>query len=149
MKLNKNGIDLMHEFEGCNLHAYLCPAKVWTIGYGNTYYESGRSVKEGDWIDQERANSLFITIAEEFATRVRSLLKTTLNENQFSSLVSFAYNLGIANLNSSTLLKKVNANKNDPTIFAEFLKWNKAGGKVLNGLTKRRQSEANLYYKAI
>jgi lysozyme len=147
MKLNQKGIDLMHQFEGCKLKAYLCPAKVWTIGWGNTYYESGRPVKEGDTITQDRADRMFLTIAEEFGVRVRSLLKTTLNENQFSALVSFTYNVGVANLKSSTLLKKVNLNKNDPTIFAEFLRWNKAGGKVLNGLTKRRQAEANLYYE--
>ena len=149
MKLNQLGTDLMHEFEGLKLTAYLCPAKVWTIGYGNTYYESGRPVKSGDVITNERADRLFETVANEFAMRVRSLLRVQLNENQFSALVSFCYNLGVANLKSSTLLKKVNINPNDPSIFAEFLRWNKAGGKVLAGLTRRRESEANLYYKKL
>jgi lysozyme len=147
MKLNEKGIKLMHEFEGLKLTAYLCPAKKWTIGYGNTYYESGRPVKEGDTITKERAEKLFESIANDFAIRVRSLLKVTLNENQFSALVCFTYNVGVANLRPSTLLRKVNASPNDPTIFAEFLKWNKAGGKVLSGLTRRRQAEANLYYE--
>lgn len=146
MKLNKAGIDLMHEFEGCSLEAYLCPANKVTIGFGNTYYEDGRPVKMGDKITQERADQLFLFIAEDFAKRVRTLLKTILNENQFSSLVSFAYNAGVANLNKSTLLKKVNANPMDPTITNEFLKWNKGGGKVLAGLTRRRNAEAKLYF---
>lgn len=147
MKLNKEGIDLMHKWEGLKLEAYLCPAKIPTIGYGNTYYEDGRKVKIGDVITEERADQLFLMVAEDFAKRVRSLVKKTLNENQFSALVSFAYNLGVANLKSSTLLKKVNINPEDPSIRTEFLKWNKAGGKVLTGLTRRREDEAKLYFK--
>jgi lysozyme len=146
MKLNQAGIKLMHDFEGCKLTAYLCPANVATIGYGNTYYEDGKPVKLGDTITQERANELFNMIAEDFAKRVRTLLRVTINENQFSALVSFAYNAGVANLNKSTLLKKVNANPIDPTIDAEFLKWNKANGQVLAGLTRRRQAESKLYF---
>ena len=146
MRLNKAGIDLMHDFEGCRLEAYLCPASVPTIGYGSTYYEDGRPVKLGDAITQERADQLFQAIAEDFAKRVRSLLKVGLNENQFSALVSFTYNVGVANLKKSTLLKKVNINPSDPTITDEFLKWNKAGGKVLAGLTRRREEEAKLYF---
>ena len=139
MRLNKAGIDLMHDFEGCRLEAYLCPASVPTIGYGSTYYEDGRPVKLGDAITQDRADQLFEAIAEDFAKRVRSLLKLGLNENQFSALVSFTYNVGVANLKKSTLLKKVNINPLDSTIEDEFLKWNKAGGKVLAGLTRRRR----------
>ena len=146
MKLNQAGIKLMHEFEGCKLQAYLCPAKKWTIGYGNTYYENGKPVKQGDTITKERAESLFLGIAEDFAKRTRTLLKKELTENQFSALVCFAYNCGIANLQKSTLLKKVNVNPTDPTIHNEFLKWNKAGGKVLAGLTRRREAESKLYF---
>jgi lysozyme len=146
MKLNQAGINLMHEFEGCKLTAYLCPANKWTIGYGNTYYETGKPVKLGDTITQERANELFNMIAEDFAKRVRTLLKTVLNENQFSALVSFAYNCGVANLNKSTLLRKVNANPNDPSITNEFIKWDKANGQPLAGLTRRRTAEAKLYF---
>lgn len=147
MKLNKNGTELMHHFEGCKLDSYLCPAKIPTIGWGNTFYESGRKVKIDESISQERADRLFEWVAESFATQVRQLVKVQLNENQFSALVCFAYNLGVNNLRSSTLLKKVNANPNDPEIFTEFLRWNKAGGVVLNGLVKRRQAEGNLYYQ--
>ncbi len=146
MKLNDAGIDLMHQFEGCKLTAYLCPANKWTIGFGNTFYEDGRSVKQGDVISQERADKLFSMIAEDFAIRVRSLLRVTLNENQFSALVSFAYNAGIGNLKASTLLKKVNVNPNDPTINDEFMKWISKGTSFERGLRRRREAESKLYF---
>ena len=147
MKLNESGSDLIKSFEGLKLAAYLCPAKVPTIGYGNTLYEDGTPVKIGDRISNDVANKLFNVIASEFADRVRPLVKSSISENQFSALVSFAYNVGIGNLKSSTLLKKVNINPNDESIRVEFMKWNKANKKVLAGLTKRRQAEADLYFK--
>jgi len=147
MKLNKAGADLIKEFEGCKLKAYQCSAKKWTIGYGNTFYEDGSPVLPGHAITQEKANQLFELIANEFASKVAKLVSSNVTDNQFGALVSFAYNCGIANLQKSTLLKKVNANHSDPSIRAEFLKWNKAGGKVLAGLTRRREAEANLYFK--
>jgi lysozyme len=151
MKLNKKGIEMMHKYEGLRLTAYLCPAKVWTIGYGNTFYEDGSRVKQGDKITKERAYELFVTITNmSFVDPIKKrLLKVELNENQFSALVCFAYNVGIANLSKSTLLKKVNINPNDFTIRNEFMRWNKANGKVLRGLTLRRESEANLYFENI
>jgi lysozyme len=136
----------MHEFEGLRLDAYLCPANIPTIGWGNTYYESGRKVKIGETITKQRADALFLWVANSFATQVKSMLKVQLNENQFSALVSFAYNVGNANLRSSTLLRLVNANPSDSNIRSQFLRWNKAGGKELAGLTRRRQAEANLYF---
>lgn len=147
MKLNKAGADLIKSFEGCKLEAYKCSANKETIGFGNTFYEDGSPVKMGDKITHDRADSLFELISDSFAAKVKPLITANLSENQYSSLVSFAYNCGIANLKSSTLLKKVNANPNDPTIRAEFEKWNKAGGKVLAGLTRRRKAEADLYFK--
>jgi lysozyme len=150
MKLNNKGIEMMHKYEGLKLTAYLCPAKVWTIGYGNTFYEDGTKVKQGDKITKERADQLFINITNKnFAEPLLKLIKVKLNENQFSALVCFAYNVGTGALAKSTLLRKVNINPNDLTIRNEFLKWNKAGGKVLNGLTKRRESEANLYFEKL
>lgn len=149
MKLNKAGADLIKAFEGCKLDAYKCSANKETIGYGNTFYEDGTPVKMGDRITKERAESLFELIADSFASKVKPLVTANVNSNQFDALVSFAYNCGIANLKSSTLLRKVNANPNDPTIRAEFEKWNKAGGKVLAGLTRRRKAEADLYFKPI
>ena len=146
MNLNDKGKDLIKLFEGCKLVAYKCSAAKDTIGYGNTFFENGTPVKPGDKITQERANELFEIIAKDFADKVKPLIKSAVTPNQFAALTSFAYNAGIGNLKSSTLLKKVNANPNDPTIDLEFQKWNKAGGKVLAGLTKRRASESKLYF---
>lgn len=147
MKLNKAGADLIKQFEGCKLKSYQCSALRWTIGYGNTFFEDGTPVVAGNAITQQKAEQLFEIIANEFSAKVAKLVTSKVNENQFGALTSFAYNCGIANLQKSTLLKKVNSNPNDPSIKAEFLKWNKAGGKVLAGLTRRREAEANLYFK--
>ena len=147
MKLNKEGADLIKEFEGCKLKAYQCSAKKWTIGYGNTFFEDGTPVKVGDAITQDKAEKMFELISNEFSAKVAKLVPSHITPNQFGSLVSFAYNCGVVNLQKSTLLKKVIANHNDQSIRAEFLKWNKAGGKVLAGLTRRREAEANLYFK--
>jgi lysozyme len=149
MKLNKAGADLIKSFEGCRLSAYKCSANKETIGYGNTFYEDGTPVKLGDKITQERAESLFTLISDSFAAKVEPLIKSKINENQFGALTSFAYNAGVGNLQKSTLLKKVNANPADPTIRAEFMKWDKANSKVLAGLTRRRQAEADLYFKPV
>jgi len=146
MKLNKAGKDLIKSFEGLRLSAYKCSANKETIGFGNTFYEDGSPVKMGDTITKERADSLFELIANSFAERVRREVKTILTDNQFSALVSLAYNIGIGNLQKSTLLRKVNFNPNDPSIRAEFMRWNRAGGKVLAGLTRRREAEAKLYF---
>jgi lysozyme len=156
MKLNKEGIDLLHKYEGLKLESYECPAslrlveekKFWTIGYGNTRYEDGSLVKEGDKISKDRAEMLFTNIVNDFASKVNKRLTKKLNENQFSALVSFAYNVGIGNFASSTLLGLVNQNPNDPEIRTQFMRWNKASGKPLKGLTLRRESEANLYFKS-
>ena len=145
MEVNKAGKDLIKQFEGCKLKAYKCPAGLDTIGYGNTWYPDGTKVKPGDVISQERANELLDIIVEDFAKKVKPLIKQNLTDNNFSALVSFAYNAGVTNLKNSTLLKKVNANPKDPSISAEFKKWVRANDKVLNGLVKRREAEAKLY----
>jgi lysozyme len=135
--------------EGLRLKAYICPAGKWTIGYGNTFYEYGSKVKKGDTISKNRAEELFENILYQFSKEVKSLLKTELNDNQFSALVSFSYNVGIGNFSKSTLLKLVNINPSNPSIKNEFIKWNKGGGKTLYGLTIRRQKEADIYFKEI
>lgn len=144
--MNKAGKDLIKSFEGCKLVAYQCSAGRWTIGYGNTFFEDSTPVKPGDRITQAKAEQLFELIVGNFADKVAKEIKTILTENQFSAIVSLAYNIGIGNLQKSTLLKKVNFNPNDPTIRAEFAKWNKAAGKVLAGLTRRREAESKLYF---
>lgn len=157
MKLNNDGIELLHKFEGLKLEAYECPAslklpeekKFWTIGYGNTRYEDGSLVKKGDKITKERAESLFTFITEDFSKNVIKRLKKFLNENQFSALVSFAYNVGIGNFSISTLLKLVNEDPSNLEIRNQFMRWNKIGGTPSNGLTNRRKAEADLYFKNI
>jgi lysozyme len=147
MKLDESGYKLIQEFEGLSLVPYLCSAKVATIGYGSTFYPSSKKVTMQDQpISLATAKWMLKETADKFAADVDKLIKANLNQNQFNAIVSFAFNLGITSLGKSTLLKKVNANPTDPTIAAEFAKWNKAGGKVLNGLTKRRAKEAKLYF---
>jgi lysozyme len=146
MKLNEAGKSLIKSFEGCKLTSYKCSANHDTIGFGNTFYEDGTKVKPGDKITQERANELFEIIAKDFADKVAPVVKSEVNDNQFAALTSFAYNAGMGNLKSSTLLKKVNANPSDETIRTEFMKWVRANNKVLAGLERRRKAEADLYF---
>jgi lysozyme len=147
MKLNENGYQLICEFEGLMLKPYLCSAKVPTIGYGNTYYPNGKRVTLLDaQITKEYAFEIFKDIADKFAKRVNSIVKKPLTQNQFNSLVSFAYNVGTGAFSTSTLLKKINENPNDLSIRAEFMKWNRANRVVVRGLTIRRKKESDLYF---
>jgi lysozyme len=146
MKLLKEGINILHEFEALRLEAYLCPAGVPTIGWGNTYYENGAKVKLGDVITKKRADELFANIVDYFSREVLKSLKVKLNDYQFSALVSFAYNVGIRAFRNSTLLRLVNANPNDAGIAHQFKRWNKSRGRVLRGLTRRRKAEIELYF---
>lgn len=147
MKLDNKGYKLICQFEGLRLNPYLCSAKIPTIGYGNTYYPNGKRVTLLDKsITESEAFEMFKVIADKYAQRVSEMVKKELNQNQFNSLVSFAYNVGTGNFSTSTLLKKINVNPNDLTIRNEFAKWNKANKKVIDGLTKRRKSESDLYF---
>jgi len=145
MEVNKAGRDLIKQFEGCKLKAYKCPAGLWTISWGLTFYPDGTKVKEGDVITQQQAEDYFNAVVDDFAKQVDVLVKSNVTANNFSAIVSFAYNVGIGNLKKSTLLKKVNANPKDATIPAEFRKWVRANNVVLKGLVKRRDAEAKLY----
>jgi len=150
MQINKKTIELIKKFEGFRSSPYLCSAGVPTIGYGNTFYPDGRKVALSDKsITEEQGQQMLMYIVQEFANKVSGCTKVQLNNNQFGALVSFAYNVGVGNLQKSTLLKKVNANASDKSIRDEFLKWNKAGGKVLTGLVKRRLAESELYFDTI
>ena len=150
MKISQSGIDLLKQFEGLSLDAYQDSGGTWTIGYGQTYYEDGKPVQPGDHISLEQAYSLYANILPRYEEIVNKHIGTLeLTQNQFDALVSFAFNLGLANLKSSTLLKKVNVNPNDRTIVDEFLKWVYAKKVFLEGLHRRRQAEANLYFKNI
>ena len=146
-KISQKGIDLIKKFEGLKLKPYLCSAGVPTIGYGNTFYETGKKVTLNDpQITEKRAEELLSHLLVSFEKYVDSYCRDDINQNQFDALVSFAYNLGPNSLKASTLLKKVNINPLDPTIKVEFLKWTKAGGRVLKGLVLRREAEAALYF---
>lgn len=145
MEVNKAGRDLIKQFEGCKLKAYKCPAGLWTISWGLTFYPDGTKVKEGDVITQQQAEDYFNAIVDDFAKKVDALIKSNVSDNNFSALVSFAYNVGMGNFQRSTLLRKVNANPKDKTILAEFKKWTRANGEVLKGLVRRRDAEAKLY----
>jgi lysozyme len=147
MKLDENGYKLLQEFEGLSLVPYKCSAGVATIGYGATFYPSGKKVTMQDTpISLATAKWMLKEIADKFAVDVDKMIKANINQNQFNAIVSLSYNIGLAGLAKSSLLKKVNANPSDPTIRNSFLVWNKGGGKVLDGLTKRRTKEANLYF---
>lgn len=147
MKLDKKGLDLIAEFEGLRLKPYLCSAKVPTIGYGSTFYENGTKVKLTDApITKQRAEQLLKNTADKFAEKVAVLITKPVTQNQFNALVSFAFNVGVSAFKVSTLLKLVNNNPNDGNIAKEFLRWNKAGGRVVQGLTNRRIKESALYF---
>jgi lysozyme len=147
LHLSQRGLDLIKQFEGLKLKPYLCPASICTIGYGNTYYPDGTKVKLTDpAITAQKAEELLKFLVQSYEKGVDSFCLDDINQNQFDALTSFAYNVGVGNLQKSTLIKKVNLNPNDPAIRLEFMKWNKGAGKVLAGLTRRRQAEADLYF---
>lgn len=148
MRLGSKGLELIKSFEGFYSKPYLDPIGIPTIGYGATYYPNKKKVTMKDKpLTEKEASDLLKEMMVTYENDVKRLVKRELNQNQFDALVSFTYNLGSANLCKSTLLKKINANPYDKTIKDEFLKWNKAGGKVLNGLIRRRNAEAELYFK--
>ena len=143
MKVSQDCIQLVKYFEGFEDTAYLCPANVWTIGYGRT-----RNVKEGDKVTEVQAERDLLEELEEFKHQVLDSVKVELKQNELDALTSWTYNLGVGNLKSSTLLKKLNAGNKDE-VPAEMVRWNKANGKVLAGLTKRREAEAELWAKEV
>ena len=149
MRTNKRGLELIKEFEGLSLKPYICPSGHFTIGFGSTFYEDGTKVQLTDKpISRARAEQLLINTVADFERKLCPILSgLILNDNQFSALVSFTFNVGVANFKKSTLLKIIRENPNDWDIKEQFLRWNKANKKVLPGLTRRRQAEAKLYFR--
>ena len=148
MKISNKGLELIKEFEGFSANAYLCPAKIPTIGYGNTFWEDGRKVRIGEQISQSKALELLEFVAnKDFADKIFPLIKVEVNQNQFDAMTSLAYNIGVGAFSNSTLLKRVNA-KDFIGAGNEFLKWDKSNGKPLLGLTRRRQREKELFLRA-
>ena len=133
------GIALIKKFEGCELEAYQCSAGVWTIGYGHT-----KDVVEGKIITQEQAEEMLIDELHEYENYINNYVTVALSQNQFDALVSWVYNLGPANLKASTLLKVLNQGEYED-VPMQIKRWNKAGGKVLEGLIRRREAEACLF----
>jgi len=139
VEISAKGLDLIKKFEGLELESYLCPADVWTIGYGST-----KGVKEGMSITEEEAEALLKKEAQEYCDYVKEYVSVTLTQNQFDALVSWTYNLGPRNLKNSTLLEVLNKEEYDK-VPEQILRWTKAAGKELNGLVRRRQAEADLF----
>ncbi|MDG3581763.1 lysozyme [Galbibacter pacificus] len=147
MRINNDGVNFILRYEGYSSTPYLCPAGVPTIGYGNTYYPDGRKVTMKDKrINKFKAKDMFFVVVKKYEDAVNNKVTTTLTQNQFNALVSFCYNVGIHAFSLSTLLKKVNKDCYDITIIDEFLRWNKAKGKVIEGLKNRRKEEAAFYF---
>ena len=148
MKTSQSGISLIKGFEGKRLNAYDDGVGVWTIGFGTIKYPNGVRVKKGDTCTEAQAESYLKNDLVKFENAINRLVKVPLNQNQFDALASFTYNLGETNLSNSTLLKKLNA-KDYAGTADQFLRWNKAGGKVMNGLTRRREAERILFLKKV
>ncbi|TBM13386.1 lysozyme [Hafnia paralvei] len=144
MQISENGINLIKQFEGCKLTAYQDIADVWTIGYGWTQPVDGKPVAAGMKITQQKADDLLKQGVVQYENGVNTLVKVQINQNQFDALVDFAYNLGVNALKGSTLLKKLNAGDYAGAA-NEFPKWNKADGKEVAGLTRRREAEKSLF----
>ncbi|MEI8047626.1 MAG: lysozyme [Bacteroidota bacterium] len=149
-KSSTNCAELIKHFEGLFLKAYLCPANVWTIGYGTTIYPGGTKVKAGDTCTGNQALEYLRNDLAYFELMVDAYTRDDVSQQQFDALVSFCYNLGAKNLKDSTLLKVINTNPLDyPAIQTQWLRWNKAAGKVLAGLTRRRNSEFYYYQNGV
>jgi lysozyme len=139
MRITQEGIDLIKRWEGLKLKAYLCPANVWTIGYGHT-----TNVTPGMEITEEQAEELLRKDLEVFEAVILNNVVVELTEHQFAALVSWAYNVGAGAVRRSTLLKKLNAGDYD-SVPAQLARWNRVNGRVVQGLTNRRAAEAGLW----
>ena len=139
MKISEEGKSLIKKFEGCELEAYYDAVNVLTIAYGRT-----KGVKAGDTCTQEQADAWLEHELEEYGGYVNDAVKVPLNQNQFDALVAWTYNLGPTNLNSSSMLAVLNENKLEE-VPTQMRRWNKAGGKVLPGLERRRLAESLLF----
>jgi len=144
MKISNEGFEIIKHFEGCELEAYKCAAGVWTIGYGHT-----KDVQEGDvWSEEKAEHMLWRELEDEYEHYINSLVTVPMNQCQFDALCSWVYNLGPANLKSSTMLKKLNAGEYEE-VPEQMKRWNKATvngeRKVLAGLTRRREAEATMF----
>jgi len=139
MQLSGKGHDILRYFEGCKLVAYQDSVDVWTIGYGHT-----KNVHKGMTITQEQAEAMLLEELKEYEGYIETYVEVELTQEQFDALVVWVYNLGPTNFRNSTLLKRLNKS-NYEDVPNQIKRWDKAGGKTLSGLTKRRASEAHLF----
>ena len=139
MRTSQSMIDEVKKHEGWRANAYICPAGVWTIGYGHT-----GTAKRGMSISKAEGERLLKKDLQVFENAIHRLVKVSLNQNQFDALVSFAYNCGAQALSQSTLLRVLNQG-NYKEAANQFLRWTRGGGRVLPGLVKRRKAEKELF----
>jgi len=135
---------IIKKFEGLRLKAYLCPAGVWTIGYGSTKINN-RDVIESDTCTAEEAEEMLIETVSRLKFSVRRIVKVELKQHEYDALISLAYNIGIGNFQNSTLVSLLNARAPENIVALEFPRWNKSKGKVLAGLITRRKEEMDLF----
>ena len=150
MQISNNGLNLITQFEGLRLEVYLDSASIPTIGYGTTYYEDGSRVSIGDPpLSKDRAISLLEVVVNKKAHILSNAIKVPINQNEFDAICSWCYNVGEGNAVGSTLLKLLNAGSDRSAVADQFLKWDKAGGNVIPGLTQRRQAERSLFLQPV
>ena len=143
--INDRGIEIVKCFEGISLKPYLCPANVWTVGYGSTVSRTGGPIDpDMEAISEDEAEALLIRDLESSEGWVSRLIKTALTENQYSALTSFTFNVGAGALQRSTLRMKLNRSEYQGAA-DEFPKWRMAGGRILAGLVRRRAAERALF----
>ena len=145
MKISQTGVDLIRRFEGCKLKPYLCPAGYWTVGYGHVI-GNGKTKPEKQLYTQEEVNELLRTDLARFEQGVLRYCPVHLTQFEFDSLVSFSFNLGLGVLQRSTLRRKI-LRQDKQAAARNILKYNKAGGQVLKGLTRRREAEYRMFTK--
>ncbi len=143
MKASTNCINIIKKYEGFRSKAYLCPAQIWTIGFGATFID-GKKVKEGDSITRAEAEVLLIKQLEGFSKAVRIKMRQSYSQHEFDAFVSLAYNIGIGNFNKSDALKFFNKGKKLEVVL-EIQEWRRAKGIILKGLVLRRLEEAKLF----
>ncbi|MFW1837583.1 lysozyme [Acinetobacter gyllenbergii] len=147
MSISTHGINLITSFEDLKLNAYDDGVGVWSIGFGTTVYPTGVPVRQGDSCTLEQANSFFQYDLKRFEKAVNEAITVPISQNQFDALVSLSYNIGSYAFKSSTLVKYLNV-LDEYAAAEQFLVWNKAGGKVLKGLVRRREAEKSLFLKS-
>lgn len=141
-RINQAGLNIIRHYEGCELEAYLCPARVWTVGYGAT----GPGIVKGIVWSQRQADERLEADLRRFETGVEEMVRVPISQNAFSALVCLAFNIGLGALRGSTLMKKLN--KGDLNgAGEEFTRWNRSGSRILPGLTRRRLAERDLFLR--